>query len=88
MKNILLFLLKNCSKSSSSQTQVTTKGFTMIELLIGAIMAFLIITPLMGFVVDLLNDDNRETAKTAGEQEIQAALDFIAEDVGQALHYL
>jgi hypothetical protein len=86
MKNLLLFLLKNCSKSSSSHTQTTTKGFTMIELLIGAIMAFLIITPLMGFVVDLLNDDNREAAKTSGEQEIQAALDFIAEDVGQALH--
>jgi type II secretory pathway pseudopilin PulG len=86
MKNLLLLLLKNRSKSNGSQTTAANQGFTMIELLIGAIMAVLIITPLMGFVVDLLNDDNRETAKTAGEQEIQAALDFIAEDVAQAVH--
>jgi hypothetical protein len=30
---------------------------TLVELLVGAIMAFLIITPMLGFVVDMLNTD-------------------------------
>jgi hypothetical protein len=58
----------------------------MIELLIGTIMAFLIIAPLLGFVVSVLNDDTREQAKSENDFEQQAAISFISEDLGQAYY--
>ena len=59
---------------------------TLVELLVGSIMAFLIITPMLAFVVDMLNTDRREQVKTNTEQDIQAALDFIAQDLSQAIY--
>jgi hypothetical protein len=64
----------------------STDGFTMIELLVGAIVAFLIIGPLLGFVVNILNDDSREQVKTTADYELQAAVDFISEDLSQAYY--
>jgi hypothetical protein len=49
-------------------------------------MAFLIITPMLGFVVDMLNTDRREQVKSNTEQDVQAALDFIAQDLSQAIY--
>ena len=70
-------------KDKSTQS---TDGFTMIELLVGAIIAFLIIGPLLGFVVNILNDDTREQAKVTTDYELQAAVDFISEDLSQAYY--
>ena len=63
-----------------------TSGFTLIELLVAMIMAFLIIGPLMGFMINTLNTDRQEQAKATSEQEIQSALDFIAQDLDQAVY--
>jgi hypothetical protein len=49
-------------------------------------MAFLIITPMLGFVVDMLNTDRREQVKSNTEQDLQAAVDFIAQDLSQAIY--
>ena len=49
-------------------------------------MAFLIITPMLAFVVDMLNTDRREQVKSTTEQDIQAAVDFIAQDLSQAIY--
>jgi hypothetical protein len=49
-------------------------------------MAFLILTPMLAFVVDMLNTDRREQLKANTEQDIQAALDFIAQDLSQAIY--
>lgn len=59
---------------------------TLVELLVGSIMAFLIITPMLAFVVDMLNTDRREQVKGNTEQDIQAAVDFIAQDLSQAIY--
>ena len=56
----------------------------MIELMVGAILAFLIITPMLGFVISILEDDNREGLKAITDQEVNTAADYIAEDLGQA----
>lgn len=61
-------------------------GFTLIELLIGMVLAILIITPLLGFMIDILDSDRKEQAKATSEQEIQAALDFIERDLQQAVY--
>ncbi|MHC5822932.1 MAG: hormogonium polysaccharide secretion pseudopilin HpsC [Nostoc sp.] len=80
----LKFLLSKQLKRSKGIQQVD--GFTLIELLIGMILAFLIITPLLGFMVNILDTDRKEQAKANSEQEIQAALDYIARDLQQAIY--
>lgn len=61
-------------------------GFTLIELLVGMVMAVLVITPLLGFMIDIMKTDQQEQAKANSEQEIQAALDYISRDLQQAIY--
>ena len=86
MKTLLRLLLKSQHQRHRSGSAQTEKGMTLVELLVGAIMAFLIITPMLGFVVDMLNTDRREQVKSNTEQDIQAAVDFIAQDLSQAIY--
>jgi type II secretory pathway pseudopilin PulG len=86
MKSLLRLLLKSQHQRNRSGPAQTDKGMTLVELLVGAIMAFLIITPMLAFVVDMLNTDRREQVKSNTEQDVQAALDFIAQDLSQAIY--
>ncbi|CBN57283.1 MULTISPECIES: hormogonium polysaccharide secretion pseudopilin HpsC [Kamptonema] len=86
MKSLLRLLLKTHFKPNCSKVDRTVSGFTLIELLVAMIITFLILTPLLGFVVDVLNTDRKEQVKSNTEQEIQSALDFIAQDLGQAIY--
>jgi len=86
MKTLLRLLLKSQHQRNRSGPAQTDKGMTLVELLVGAIMAFLIITPMIGFVVDMLNTDRREQVKSNTEQDVQAAVDFIAQDLSQAIY--
>jgi len=81
----LKFLLMACLKRSPKATR-KAGGFTLIELLVGVILAFLVITPLLGFMVNIMNTDRQEQAKTNSDQELQAALDYINRDVQQAVY--
>ncbi|MBW4543071.1 MAG: hormogonium polysaccharide secretion pseudopilin HpsC [Symplocastrum torsivum CPER-KK1] len=71
-------------KLKNSPPHHKTGGFTLIELLVGIIMTSLIITPLLGLVINMMDTDRKEQAKATSEQEIQAALDYIARDLDQA----
>lgn len=86
MKTLLRLLLKSQHQQNRYEPAKTEKGMTLVELLVGAIMAFLIITPMLAFVVDMLNTDRREQVKSNTEQDIQAAVDFIAQDLSQAIY--
>ncbi len=86
MKTLFRLLLKTQHPRNRSGPAQTDKGMTLVELLVGAIMAFLIITPMLAFVVDMLNTDRREQVKSNTEQDVQAALDFIAQDLSQAIY--
>ncbi|MCC3594649.1 MAG: hypothetical protein JGK24_04140 [Microcoleus sp. PH2017_29_MFU_D_A] len=86
MKTLLRLLLKSQHQRNRSEPAQREKGMTLIELLIGTVMAFLIITPMLSFVVDMLNTDRREQVKSNTEQDIQAAVDFIAQDLSQAIY--
>lgn len=86
MKILLRLLLKSQHQRNHSEPDQTENGMTLIELLIGTVMAFLIITPMLAFVVDMLNTDRREQLKANTEQDIQAAVDFIAQDLSQAIY--
>ncbi len=63
-----------------------TGGFTLIELLVGIIMAALVITPLLGFMINILSTDRQEQAKSNSQQEIQSALGYITRDLEQAVY--
>ncbi|RUR80819.1 hormogonium polysaccharide secretion pseudopilin HpsC [Chlorogloeopsis fritschii PCC 9212] len=65
---------------------VQKSGFTLIEVLVAMILAVLVITPLLGLMVNILNTDRQEQAKATSEQEIQTALDYIARDLQQAIY--
>ncbi|MEG5136194.1 MULTISPECIES: hormogonium polysaccharide secretion pseudopilin HpsC [unclassified Microcoleus] len=86
MKTLLRLLLKTQHQRNRSAPAQTEKGMTLVELLVGSIMAFLIITPMLAFVVDMLNTDRREQVKSNTEQDLQAAVDFIAQDLSQAIY--
>jgi hypothetical protein len=86
MKTLLRLLLNSQHQPNRSGPAQTDKGMTLVELLVGSIMAFLIITPMLAFVVDMLNTDRREQVKSNTEQDIQAAVDFIAQDLSQAIY--
>ncbi len=61
-------------------------GFTLIELLVAMIISFLVITPLLTFMINILDTDRREQAKSNSEQEVQTAVDYIAQDLQQAIY--
>ncbi|MEH1956696.1 MAG: hormogonium polysaccharide secretion pseudopilin HpsC [Nostoc sp.] len=82
--NILRWLLSTQLKPSQKQNK--NSGFTLIELLVGMLIAFLVITPLLGFMISILNTDGQEQAKANSEQEIKAALDYITRDLQQAIY--
>lgn len=71
---------------SSSKLARKIGGFTLIELLVGLILSSLVITPLLSFMTNTLNTSRREEAKAASEQEVQSALDYIAQDLEQAVY--
>ena len=79
-----LFKFLKAYRLKNSQRSHKTGGFTLIELLVGIIMTSLIITPLLGLVINMMDTDRKEQAKATSEQEIQAALDYIARDLDQA----
>jgi type II secretory pathway pseudopilin PulG len=86
MKSLLRLLLKSQHPRNRAHPNQKEQGMTLIELLIGTVMAFLILTPMLAFVVDMLNTDRREQLKANTEQDIQAALDFMAQDLSQAIY--
>ena len=69
------------------RSRVTHKmgGFTLIELLISMILAVLVITPLLAFMVNIMTTDRQEQAKATSEQELKTALDYIARDLQQSV---
>jgi len=83
-REILKFLQMVQLKSSKQAKE--TAGFTLIELLVGLILAFLIIAPLLGFVVNMMNTDRQEQAKSTSEQELQVTADYITRDLQQAVY--
>ncbi len=82
--SLFKWLLNKRLKTSTIKRK--SGGFTLIELLVAMILATLVITPLLGFMVNIMQTDRREQAKTNTEQELKAALDFIARDLEQAVY--
>lgn len=61
-------------------------GFTLIELLVTVLISAVIITALLSFVVDLLQTDRREYARSETQREMETALNFIVDDLREAVY--
>lgn len=61
-------------------------GFTLMELLITILISAVIITALLSFVVDLLQTDRREYARSETQREMEIALNFIVDDLREAVY--
>jgi type II secretory pathway pseudopilin PulG len=80
----LKFIFKSLLKPLRRRKRAS--GFTLIELLVALILTFLIITPLLSLVISFMTTDRQEQAKNSSQQEIQAALDYMAQDMQQSIY--
>jgi prepilin-type N-terminal cleavage/methylation domain-containing protein len=77
--------LLNIQQKRSRLTQVAS-GFTLVELLVAMMISTIVITTLLTFVTNMIETERREQAKATTEQEVQAALDYIADDLQEAVY--
>lgn len=84
--NISPFKFLLLTRLARNQKNISTRGYTLIELLVAMIIAVIVITPILGLAVNLLQTDRQEQAKATSEEEIQLAADFIARDLKQAVY--
>lgn len=54
--------------------------------MVAMLLAGLVITPLLMFAINIIDTDRQEQAKITSEQEIQSALDYIANDLQEAVY--
>ncbi|KAB8319961.1 prepilin-type N-terminal cleavage/methylation domain-containing protein [Tolypothrix campylonemoides VB511288] len=86
-QNWIIYLLEYPNQLKLFRVKHKYDGFTLVELLVGIVIATLVLTPLLGFMINIMTtDDRQEQAKANTEQEIKAALDYIARDLQQAIY--
>mgnify|MGYP001809794083 CR=1 FL=1 len=62
------------------------RGFTLTEVLVATIIGALIVSGLLGVMVELLTSDAREAARNETQREMQLALDYISTDLREAVY--
>lgn len=66
------------------QQRSSKGGFTLIELLVSLIISSITIAVALQLAVEILRSDREETALAQTQEEVQAALDFISQDIREA----
>jgi len=82
MKRLLQPWLRIWLKAS----RPSTRGFTLTELLVVAIVGSLIISGLLTLVVQLMTTDRHENVRLETNREMQLALDYMASEVKEAVY--
>jgi prepilin-type N-terminal cleavage/methylation domain-containing protein len=86
-KHALISKLKQRWYSARKHSHAShTKGFTLLELLIVTIIAAGIVAGLLSIVTQLLEADLREASRNDTQREMRLALDFIANEVQEAVY--
>jgi prepilin-type N-terminal cleavage/methylation domain-containing protein len=62
------------------------KGFTLIELLVAMLITAFLVSIMLSFLVGVLESDRKEQAKSEAQEEIQLALNYIADDLQEAIY--
>jgi prepilin-type N-terminal cleavage/methylation domain-containing protein len=71
---------------SLRHSKAIDRGFTLTELLVAMFVSTLIVSSMMAFLVNILETDRREQVKVDTQQELQAAMDFIADDLQESVY--
>lgn len=79
-KALILNLLRK------KREQLNISGFTLLELLVSIIIVSTIVGTLLGFLNNILERDRTEQAKVETQEEIQAALNYITNDMTTAVY--
>lgn len=80
-------MLKRFFRSKVSPVKPSAvSGFTLIEILVSLVIASLIVATLLSVLVGVLQSNKREDAKTKSQEELQAAANYIANDLQQAVY--
>ncbi|MGG6270215.1 prepilin-type N-terminal cleavage/methylation domain-containing protein [Leptolyngbya sp. AN03gr2] len=82
-ENMIKSLLKRNSRLRLSSK---ASGFTLVELLVALIVGGLISAGLLFMVVQLIQANLREAARSDTQRDLQAAIDYIARDVREAVY--
>jgi type II secretory pathway pseudopilin PulG len=83
----LAFLGKRKGTIHNRQLDSTqTSGFTLIELLISALIAGLIISGLLGIVVELVSTNRRELARSETMRDMGIAAEFMSNELREAIY--
>jgi prepilin-type N-terminal cleavage/methylation domain-containing protein len=61
-------------------------GFTLIELLVASLIASLLVSVMLSFLIGVLDSDRKETAKSNAQEELQAAISYISDDLQEAIY--
>lgn len=72
-------------KTYQSQKHKET-GFTLIEVLVSIVIASIVVSGLLFLAVELLRTDQREIALEQVQQDMQRAIDYIADDLKEAVY--
>lgn len=81
-----IFKFRASSRKHSSKPKSKTTGFTLIELLVAVIIAGIVVSSLLAFLVNVMTSERRERAKSNSEQEVQAALEYMVQDLQEAVY--
>ncbi|MEI6427085.1 MAG: hormogonium polysaccharide secretion pseudopilin HpsC [Pseudanabaena sp. ELA607] len=81
-----LISLGQSDQDSPQLNQNTSRGFTLLELLVSMTITSIIVTVLLTFLVGLLSTNREEEAKSASQEEVQSALRYIADDMQEAVY--
>ena len=73
-------------KTKGDRRNRLASGFTLIELLVAALIASLLVSVLLGFLLGVLESDRKETAKSNAQEELQAAISYISDDLQEAIY--
>lgn len=83
MKSLILRLLK---KNHHHKTKDLSSGFTLLEVLIATVMSSIVISSLLYFMIDIVRTSAAETARKNTLQEMRMALEFITDDLKEAVY--
>jgi len=61
------------------------RGFSIVEQIISLVIGSLIVAALLGMMTEFINSDKKEAAFLATEKDTQIALDYITEDLREAV---
>lgn len=61
-------------------------GFTLLELLVSMIIGAIITVALLSLVVELTDANQKDLARSQTQQEMQAAMDYIAQELREAVY--